>query len=74
MFAPCFIGNPISKTRRNDYIRLLLSFIFWISIIEIIYFIVEICVGGLVSFGQNPMIGPGGDTLVMLGNFKYFSI
>ncbi|KAL0483840.1 rhomboid-like protease [Acrasis kona] len=65
--CPCFVGNPCSPIRRQDYKRMLLTFIFWITILDIIYFIVEVSLGGVVSREVNPALGPGDATLIKLG-------
>mmetsp|Transcript_7740 Transcript_7740/g.11493 ORF Transcript_7740/g.11493 Transcript_7740/m.11493 type:complete len:347 (-) Transcript_7740:2481-3521(-) len=67
MCIPCFIGHPFSKTRLKDYLRFFLSTIVWISIIQIIYFIVSCSIGGFASPSDNPMLGPSSDTLLKLG-------
>jgi hypothetical protein len=36
MCFPCFVGNPCSIIRRRDYLKLLTTFIFWISIIDVL--------------------------------------
>ncbi|KAL9648054.1 hypothetical protein ABK040_012108 [Willaertia magna] len=63
--CPCFVGNPCSPVRKGDYIRMLKTFLFWISIIQIIYFIVELSVGGIDS--KNTSLGPPASTLLLLG-------
>eukprot|EP01080_Neovahlkampfia_damariscottae_P010509 gene10509-3031_t len=68
MTCPCFVGNPCSSVRKRDYLRLFTTFIFWVSIIQILYFIVEIIVEpGFAPYSQNSMIGPSGGTLIKLG-------
>jgi membrane associated rhomboid family serine protease len=72
--CPCFVGNPCSDVRKSDYKRMLLSFIFWISIIDLIYFIVEVSMGGFISPSINPALGPGSDTLYKLGAKNAYAI
>jgi membrane associated rhomboid family serine protease len=67
MCFPCFLGPICSPTRKRDYLRLVTSFIFWVSIVDIVYFIVELAVGGVVPWSKNTMIGPGSETLIRLG-------
>lgn len=78
---PCFLGPLCSTTRKKDYFRLFTSFIFWISIVEIIYFIVTLIVGGFAPVSVNTMIGPPTQTLINCGakwvplmkyNFQYW--
>jgi hypothetical protein len=33
--CPCFVGNPCSPARKNDYKRMLMSFIFWIILLQV---------------------------------------
>ncbi|KAL0490303.1 rhomboid-like protease [Acrasis kona] len=73
-FCPCLIGNQCSPARRGDYIRLLLSFIFWVSIVDIIYFIVTVSVGGFTSPALNPALGPDSDTLYRMGAKSAYAI
>jgi membrane associated rhomboid family serine protease len=73
-FCPCLVGNPCSDVRKEDYKRLLVSFIFWISILDLIYFIVEVSIGGFVSPSQNPSLGPGSDTLYRLGAKNAYAV
>jgi membrane associated rhomboid family serine protease len=72
--CPCFVGNPCSPVRKQDYKRMLLTFIFWVTILDIIYFIVEVSIGGVVSTQENPAIGPSQSTLIMLGAKDAFLI
>lgn len=65
--CPCCVGNPCSEVRKYDYKNLLSSFIFWITIVDIIYFIIEVSIGGFVSPSQNWSLGPGSNTLLLLG-------
>jgi len=44
---------------------MLMTFCFWVSILQIVYFIVELSVGGVDS--QNRSIGPPSSTLLLLG-------
>lgn len=68
--CPCFVGPPCSDVRKRDYKKMLLSFSFWLTIIQvrrilfkltkcnkIIYFIVELAVGGIAPISQNTVIG-----------------
>lgn len=64
---PCFLGPFCSSTRKKDYFRLFTSFIFWISIVEIIYFIVTLGIGGFAPVNVNTMIGPPTKTLIDCG-------
>ncbi|KAF0972278.1 hypothetical protein FDP41_009181 [Naegleria fowleri] len=63
--CPCFVGPPCSPVRKQDYKNMLMTFCFWISIVQLIYFIVELSVGGFDP--QNPSIGPSSLTLLKLG-------
>eukprot|EP00818_Percolomonas_sp_WS_P006242 CAMPEP_0117452144 /NCGR_PEP_ID=MMETSP0759-20121206/9429_1 /TAXON_ID=63605 /ORGANISM="Percolomonas cosmopolitus, Strain WS" /LENGTH=146 /DNA_ID=CAMNT_0005244881 /DNA_START=65 /DNA_END=501 /DNA_ORIENTATION=+ len=45
--CPCFIGPPFSRTRLKDYLRLLVTFLFYVSIADIIMFIVELAFCGV---------------------------
>eukprot|EP00708_Paratrimastix_pyriformis_P003693 GAFH01002484.1.p2 GENE.GAFH01002484.1~~GAFH01002484.1.p2 ORF type:complete len:334 (+),score=48.50 GAFH01002484.1:69-1070(+) len=60
--CPCCIGPCCSPVRRFDYKRLLKTFTFWISVVQVIMFIVEVSMGG---FSQN--LGPNTATLLALG-------
>ena len=33
--CPCFVGNPCSPIRRKDYLRMLLTFFFWITVLDV---------------------------------------
>ena len=46
---------------------MLKCFLFWVTILDIIYFIVELSVGGVTSGGANPSLGPPEKTLLLLG-------
>ena len=70
--CPCFVGPPCSPTRKQDYKNMLKTFCFWISIVQIIYFIVEVSVGGIDS--SNPSIGPSSSTLLLLGAKSAYKI
>jgi hypothetical protein len=66
--CPCFVGPPCSNVRKGDYKRMLLSFSFWITIIQVSglfkltkwrmrSFIVELAIGGFAPVSQNSVIG-----------------
>lgn len=64
--CPCCVGPPCSPARRNDWSRAFRTFILWISIIDIIYFIVELSFG-VAPLSENSTIGPTPETLIRLG-------
>lgn len=63
--CPCFVGPICSDVRKEDYKRMLKCFLFWVTILDIIYFIVELSVGGIAS--SNSSLGPPESTLILLG-------
>jgi membrane associated rhomboid family serine protease len=67
--CPCFVGNPCSSVRISDYKRLLRSFIFYVTLVQIVYFIVELSYKGrgFAPVRQNPFLGPSANTLKELG-------
>lgn len=67
--APCFVGPPCSENRKKDWRRLLWSFIAWITVVQIIMFIVEICIKGFADPFTRfpPRFGPPPDVLLLLG-------
>lgn len=64
---PCFIPPLWSAGRKQQYLNLAQSFTFVVSLIQVIMFIVELSMGGVVSPEDNPSFGPSGSTLVKLG-------
>jgi rhomboid protease GluP len=64
---PCCIPPLFSAEKKAQYLNLIKSFSFIISLIQVIVFIVEISVGGVVSWADNPSLGPSAATLVDLG-------
>lgn len=72
--CPCFVGPPCSDVRKQDYKRMLKTFLFWATIAEIIYFIVEISYGGVTSTSVNPSIGPPTSALRKLGAKSAYDI
>jgi membrane associated rhomboid family serine protease len=65
--CPCFVGPPCSEVRKRDYKLMLQTFLFWITIVDIVYFIVELSIGGITNTEENPSIGPPNRTLILLG-------
>lgn len=72
--CPCLVGPLCSDVRKQDYKRLLKTFLFWATIAEIIYFVVEISVGGVTSTSNNPSIGPPTETMRLLGAKSAYDI
>mmetsp|Transcript_10906 Transcript_10906/g.40665 ORF Transcript_10906/g.40665 Transcript_10906/m.40665 type:complete len:358 (-) Transcript_10906:2353-3426(-) len=72
--APCFLGPPCSKQRKNDYLHLLISFSLWISFIQFIFLIVSIAIGGVTSVSENWTLGPPTKTLYDMGAKSAFLI
>jgi hypothetical protein len=50
----CCLGSLISDERKRDYLRLLKTFTFWISVIQIIYFVLSLCIDGFASSFFTP--------------------
>jgi len=67
--CPWMIGNPCSPARRSDWKRLLFTFIFYATVIQIVFFIVELSFKGrgFASYRSNPSLGPPSSTLRELG-------
>lgn len=65
--CPCFVGPMCSDVRKSDYKVMLRCFLFWITIVDLIYFLVEICVGGVTNASDNSSLGPPTSTLILLG-------
>jgi hypothetical protein len=72
--CPCFVGPPCSDVRKQDYKRMLKTFLFWTTIVQLIYFIVEISYGGITSTSANPSIGPPTEALWKLGAKSAYDI
>ena len=69
-FCPCLVGPVCSLARRADYRRLLITFMLWVSLAQIVYFIIELGFGGVTNVQENPALGPKIRTLIRLGG-KY---
>jgi membrane associated rhomboid family serine protease len=65
-FCPCLVGPVCSPARKADYRRLLVTFILWTTVLQIVYFIVELGFSGR-DFVKNPSLGPSTDVLRKLG-------
>eukprot|EP01104_Vermistella_antarctica_P015209 TRINITY_DN4933_c0_g1_i2.p1 TRINITY_DN4933_c0_g1~~TRINITY_DN4933_c0_g1_i2.p1 ORF type:complete len:210 (-),score=29.28 TRINITY_DN4933_c0_g1_i2:709-1338(-) len=64
--CPCFIGNPCSVDKREEYQRAIKTFILTMTCVQIIMFIV--CCGfGIAPWAENWGVGPSEETLIMLG-------
>lgn len=66
MCCTCFM-DPCSTERRQEYLSSLKSFSVIAMIVQIIYFIICLGVGGFASPKINPMLGPPAATLVKMG-------
>jgi len=66
MCCPCCV-DPCSDERRSEWVRLTQSFVFIVSLLQVIMFIAELGVGGFASTSDNPMIGPLTSTMIKLG-------
>lgn len=61
--CPCLIGPLCSPVRKADWKRFIQTFTFWISLLQIVVFIVEAAWGGLSSSA----IGPDTSVLIAMG-------
>jgi len=66
MCCPCCV-DPCGDERRSEWITLCKSFMFVVSVLQVIMFIVELSIGGITSTSANPMIGPPYSTMNELG-------
>eukprot|EP01111_Echinosteliopsis_oligospora_P004882 TRINITY_DN1799_c0_g1_i1.p1 TRINITY_DN1799_c0_g1~~TRINITY_DN1799_c0_g1_i1.p1 ORF type:complete len:335 (-),score=61.31 TRINITY_DN1799_c0_g1_i1:27-1031(-) len=64
--CPCVV-EPCSSQRKSEWVKMTQSFMFAISVVQIIMFIVELSMGGVVPSSENPMIGPSSMTLIKIG-------
>ncbi len=68
---PMFVGHPLSKVRRGDYLRLLYTMFTWITLVQIVYFILVLIIGGgFASTQENPAVGPSNYALQTYGLAK----
>ena len=68
--CPCCIGGPCSPNRKKEWINLLKVPTFWLIIIQIIMFIIELSLRGFESPSKNPSLGPPVKSLIETGG-KY---
>jgi len=66
MCCPCCV-DPCSEERKSEWIRLTQSFVFIVSLLQVIMFIAELGVGGFAPVSVNPMLGPPTSAMVELG-------
>jgi membrane associated rhomboid family serine protease len=59
--------DPCGDERRSECFSALKSFTIPISFIQIVMLIVSLAIGGVIPYRDNPAIGPGGATFVLLG-------
>lgn len=50
----CFVGPCCSETRKKDWCNVLKMFTFWISIVQLVMFIVSYALGGPLGSGLSP--------------------
>lgn len=67
--CPCCVGTPklCSSEGRRDLRTLSKTFVFWVTILQIIMFFVSIIMGGFEDPSKNAMLGPPFKTLLELG-------
>jgi len=66
MCCPCCV-DPCSQERKSEWVRLTQSFVFIVSVLQVIMFIAELGVGGFAPVSVNPMLGPPTSAMVELG-------
>jgi membrane associated rhomboid family serine protease len=66
MCCPCFV-DPCGRERRKEYKKSLRSFTLPMCFIQIAMLIVALALGGVVPLSQNPAVGPGANTFILLG-------
>lgn len=66
MCCPCVV-DPCGSERRQEWVRLCKSFMFVVSVLQIIMFIVELSLRGFTSPSNNPMLGPPTSSMIDLG-------
>jgi hypothetical protein len=59
----CCLGNLMSNERKKDYLRLIKTFTFWMSIVQIIYYIISLIIGGF----DFPHLAPSNYAISLLG-------
>ncbi|KAJ6251834.1 rhomboid-like protein [Anaeramoeba flamelloides] len=67
MCCPCCVGDCCSNQRKVDYKRMAKFFLFWISIVDILYFIFELVYCGFAPVKENYTFGPSGSCLNRIG-------
>eukprot|EP01112_Ceratiomyxa_fruticulosa_P014006 TRINITY_DN3983_c0_g1_i2.p1 TRINITY_DN3983_c0_g1~~TRINITY_DN3983_c0_g1_i2.p1 ORF type:complete len:346 (-),score=57.34 TRINITY_DN3983_c0_g1_i2:88-1125(-) len=65
--CPCCVPPLCSPDKQKQWVNFVKSFCFFISIVQIIMFIIELSMGGVVSTEINPLIGPDAGTMINLG-------
>jgi len=66
--CPCFLGPACSSNRRTNYLNMMKTLSFMIFVVCVIMMLVEIGMGGVQSWSDNPMLGPDAYTLAKLGS------
>lgn len=65
--CPCCVPPFFSKEKQLEYERMVNSFCFLISSVQIVMLIISLGLGGFASPNVNPMLGPPASTLIELG-------
>lgn len=65
--CPCFIGDPCSTLKRLEYKKAIKTICFFISILQILMFIISLSLDGFAPVSDNWLLGPTGDALVSMG-------
>jgi len=61
------VVDPCGTERKQEWVRLCKSFMFVVSIIQIIMLIVEVSLRGFTNTSNNPMLGPPQSSMIELG-------
>ncbi|KAJ3425756.1 rhomboid-like protein [Anaeramoeba flamelloides] len=65
--CPCCVGPCRSEERKNDFQKMKKLFMFWVTIVDLIYFVIELFACGFASPSKNATLGPPSSCLNDLG-------